>query len=515
MENPWNIQSLYEFQYFNCPSCDFKNHSKQKLVNHAYEIHPESIEYLMNLDDKSISDIEFPWNDCKIDMISQIKIEEPDTDHLEEIKEEDLDQCSNTNTVDIKSEADCFVENSESNFTENPQEIKNKKPDHFGDESNCVETLEDPLNIKKVDSKIRKRPAKAVKDLNCDYCGKIFSELSNLKRHIKAIHEGIKAHKCEKCGKSFSQAAGLKIHIKGVHEGVKHNYDHHCDTCGKSFTQSSSLKIHVKSVHEGIKDHICDYCQKSFAQAWILKTHIQTVHEGVKAYDCNYCSKSFALQGQLNYHIKSHLEGVKKHKCILCGKGFSRPDKLKAHIKSIHEGVKDYFCNHCGKGFSREDSVKKHIKDVHDGVKDHICVHCEKRFSEAGKLKRHVKAVHEGVKDHLCSHCEQSFSSNQYLKTHIKVVHEGVKDYICMHCGKAFGNSSRLKKHIRNSKPCTSVYEILDQTEMKEKNYDISTGLQCNEPDVIIKSEECDENHIENSNVFEENADSMGDINNQ
>ena len=51
MENPWNIQTIYELQYFNCPSCIFKNHSKQEFINHAYDIHPESIEDLKSIDD--------------------------------------------------------------------------------------------------------------------------------------------------------------------------------------------------------------------------------------------------------------------------------------------------------------------------------------------------------------------------------------------------------------------------------------------------------------------------------
>ena len=72
MHNPWNINSLYDLQFFNCPSCIFKNQSKQDFVNHAYEIHPESIEYLKKLNDKSISDIEFPLDKH----ISEIKIEE-------------------------------------------------------------------------------------------------------------------------------------------------------------------------------------------------------------------------------------------------------------------------------------------------------------------------------------------------------------------------------------------------------------------------------------------------------
>ena len=60
LENPWNIQSLYELQYFNCPSCDFKNHFKQDFINHAIRIHPEQINQLKKIKDDSLSDIIFP-----------------------------------------------------------------------------------------------------------------------------------------------------------------------------------------------------------------------------------------------------------------------------------------------------------------------------------------------------------------------------------------------------------------------------------------------------------------------
>ena len=61
MDNPWNIQSIYELQYFNCPSCIFKNSSKQEFIDHACEIHPESIDYLSKIFDDSLSDVSCPW----------------------------------------------------------------------------------------------------------------------------------------------------------------------------------------------------------------------------------------------------------------------------------------------------------------------------------------------------------------------------------------------------------------------------------------------------------------------
>ena len=46
-QNPWTIiYSIYDLQYFNCPTCQFKNQSKQEFINHVHEIHPEAVEVL-------------------------------------------------------------------------------------------------------------------------------------------------------------------------------------------------------------------------------------------------------------------------------------------------------------------------------------------------------------------------------------------------------------------------------------------------------------------------------------
>ena len=37
--NPWDVSSIFEFNYFYCPGCDWKEQSKQKFVNHASNYH--------------------------------------------------------------------------------------------------------------------------------------------------------------------------------------------------------------------------------------------------------------------------------------------------------------------------------------------------------------------------------------------------------------------------------------------------------------------------------------------
>ena len=73
----------------------------------------------------------------------------------------------------------------------------------------------------------------------CETCGKSFSAVKSLSRHIRTVHARCKVYNCESCGKSFSRAEHLKIHIHAVHEG---NKDYNCEFCGKSFSRTANLK---------------------------------------------------------------------------------------------------------------------------------------------------------------------------------------------------------------------------------------------------------------------------------
>ena len=64
-DNPWNILSIYELQYFNCPSCSFIEKSKQTFVDHALKCHPEAEPYLLNIYDGSLDDVQ--WQSKEIE----------------------------------------------------------------------------------------------------------------------------------------------------------------------------------------------------------------------------------------------------------------------------------------------------------------------------------------------------------------------------------------------------------------------------------------------------------------
>ena len=50
------------------------------------------------------------------------------------------------------------------------------------------------------------------------------------------------------------------------------------------FANKQNLKKHVEAVHEGIKPFKCSVCDVKFANEQNLKTHIETIHEGIKSF---------------------------------------------------------------------------------------------------------------------------------------------------------------------------------------------------------------------------------------
>ena len=46
MENPWNVTSLEDFRYYNCPECEDKYVAKEQFVCHATTVHAKAREAL-------------------------------------------------------------------------------------------------------------------------------------------------------------------------------------------------------------------------------------------------------------------------------------------------------------------------------------------------------------------------------------------------------------------------------------------------------------------------------------
>ena len=77
-------------------------------------------------------------------------------------------------------------------------------------------------------------------------CNRKFTQDDTLLRHIRTVHDQVKAFECPHCPHEATTSGALKQHIL-THTGEK-NFK--CDICDKKFTGSSNLNRHIRTVHD-------------------------------------------------------------------------------------------------------------------------------------------------------------------------------------------------------------------------------------------------------------------------
>ena len=61
---------------------------------------------------------------------------------------------------------------------------------------------------------------------------------------------------------------------------TKRTQRHHaCPQCDYKTGNATDLRKHVRVVHEQRKDHACSQCDAAFGRAGDLRTHVRVVHE--------------------------------------------------------------------------------------------------------------------------------------------------------------------------------------------------------------------------------------------
>ena len=497
LENSWDvIESIYEFQFFNCPSCSYKNDSKQDFVNHSFKNHPESVQSLKRISDGCLNDILLPW-EYKLEVengnvTEDFKIEVEHEDNQTDIDEEysvekildkfcDLNgkvrylikwkgYDDNDNTWEPIENLYCedLIEefekthDSEAVLPNNSDsyEVKDESENH--DWSEFADPLETETNSN-TEEKTDLKQDFTISDEVEDH-PKPFLVESNLRKY-QLPHGWIKS-----CIQRQSTGYwdvylhtpnGQKLRSnKEVTKFLSNNQNVPFDP------QLTKISIppgvtdykYPKKVadHKTIpKDYPCLVCKEVFSDKKGLQSHKTTAHKDNRCALCDYSGTFF---GNLIRHMRGVHEGIKKYPCDQCEKVFSQPHHLKTHINTIHEGIRAYKCNSCSKSFPQARHLQLHVYTFHEGHKDFKCDECGKLFFRVQHLNRHIKVVHEGQKIEQnprqygrfpCEACGKEFKWTGALRAHVKSIHDDLRDQKCDVCGKGFHQKSTLNKHVK------------------------------------------------------------------
>ena len=338
---------------------------------------------------------------------------------------------------------------------------------------------------------------KIKKKYPCKYCNKCFASPSLLEIHVLPVHEGKKFH-CQHsdCDKYFTQLQNLKKHMKNVHNEEcdtsdinpyivesSSKSDNYCDIC-KVWINQGSLQTHIQTVHEGkSKKFMCKFCENSYTNSRNLILHIRQRHDPLYEYSRQNNSSAVAENHENQWQSNKRPKISQLHQCTFCIEKFKSMKLLKEHSISVHNVEKFLKCESCGKMFGNQLHLKGHVDVIHKGIKNHVCDTCGKAFSIRIHLKHH-RMKHEGQKDHKCKICGKSYYTTSDLKKHIQCVHEK-QNPICSLCGKVFSMVCALNKHIRTQHeglkreekiPCEICQKMITAEHMKRHIKDIHEG---------------------------------------
>ena len=522
--NPWNVESIDEFSYFNCPECTF--HSKEKVYfqDHATRNHPLSSVLFC----KGTKVIIFS-NRNKLNQLKHLNVDKKCKELAlkHEIPEKiqvpmsTIDNLNDTKNIERGPQFPKICDETKKDFHPLKENIKNIAPLSKKERMKSIKkSLQSPKKISSEDQNFNNRTKRErlivskmtpqSRSLNnvpenfeeIQASVNEFDPLEEIERDLPSnlIHnnEFQNANTLEKLSISIDE--NIDIGITNDKFPKPETFKLHKSDCNKKITEAQHKSVVIEK-----GDMISNISRnKPDPENNLTKNQEKMDHSSqTKSYQCQHCEKKFVFRNSLSKHLNKQRCKVLKQQinknsvsdieyvCSICMKSFSCKYILKKHVRRVHEAN---ICEQCGEKFDEKRELKLHISSVHERKKLYKCSICHTCLIQASKMKLHMVSVHEKEnlanckpkqllrmnlvheveKSQNCKQCGETFENKRNLKFHTYSVHEGKKLYQCSFCTACFMKSNRLKEHV------VSVHEKKNLSNSPQKSKRLYKCGYCN-----------------------------------
>ncbi|XP_053662068.1 histone-lysine N-methyltransferase PRDM16 [Anopheles marshallii] len=225
-------------------------------------------------------------------------------------------------------------------------DVKEEDEDEHGIDARCVVCDRQCHDIDQLDDHLVISHHYPKDAYRCELCPRAYSYRPSLLRHRAIVHGELRRFPCENCPKNedtdvstatpnTSSSSELFSYLLQAHDN-------------RVFTDPSNLQRHIRTHHVGARSHACPECGKTFATSSGLKQHTH-IHSSVKPFQCEVCFKSYTQFSNLCRHRRMHADCQVQIKCNKCGDSFSTTTSLSKHKRfcdstavtraSLHSGA--------------------------------------------------------------------------------------------------------------------------------------------------------------------------------
>nr|XP_040235580.2 histone-lysine N-methyltransferase PRDM16 isoform X2 [Anopheles coluzzii] len=208
-------------------------------------------------------------------------------------------------------------------------DVKEEDEDEHGIDARCVVCDRQCHDIDQLDDHLVISHHYPKDAYRCELCPRAYSYRPSLLRHRAIVHGELRRFPCENCPKNEDTDASTATtpNTSSSSELFSYLLQAH-DT--RVFTDPSNLQRHIRTHHVGARSHACPECGKTFATSSGLKQHTH-IHSSVKPFQCEVCFKSYTQFSNLCRHRRMHADCQVQIKCNKCGDSFSTTTSLSKH----------------------------------------------------------------------------------------------------------------------------------------------------------------------------------------